>query len=184
MTELALNILDIANNSTRANAKIITIEIFADSVDDILKISIIDNGCGMSEELLNKVSDPFSTTRTTRKVGMGIPLFKMAAQMAGGEFSISSKLGEGTQVTASFTISHIDRAPLGDIAGTMAVLIGGAPQSDFVLRYNVDGNGYEFTTQEVKNALEIDELTDSYIITYIQEMIKENLDNVNGGITL
>ena len=111
MEELALNILDIACNSVRAKASLIRIDVAADTKKDVLQISVSDDGKGMSEEFLKTVTDPFATTRTTRKVGMGIPLFKMAAESADGAFAITSKVGVGTTTKASFALSHIDRMP-------------------------------------------------------------------------
>lgn len=184
MTELALNILDIANNSTRADASVVTVRIAADTARDKLRIEIEDDGRGMDEALLQSVSDPFATTRTTRKVGMGVPLFKMAAELAGGGFAITSALGKGTKVRAEFQIGHIDRAPLGDVAGTVATLIGGAANTDFALDYTVDGRQYLFSTREVKQALGENDLTDPFITGYIADMIRENIEKVNGGIQL
>ena len=100
-----------------------TINVTADTDADRLTIQIGDNGCGMSEEQLSHVTDPFYTTRTTRKVGLGVPFFKMAAESAGGSFSIHSQIGKGTEVTAEFGLSHIDRMPLGDINSTIHNLI-------------------------------------------------------------
>ena len=122
MKELSLHILDIVKNSVKAKADLIEIKIDEDRAGNRLVIEIIDDGCGMSEEFLKRVRDPFTTTRTTRKVGMGIPLFEMAAVMAGGSFDISSKVGEGTKVAAVFAYDSIDRAPLGDMVGTMQTI--------------------------------------------------------------
>ena len=119
MRELSLNILDIVENSVRAGATLIKVSVIAK--DGFLTIEIADDGKGMSEEFLRSVTDPFTTTRTTRKVGMGIPLFKMAAETANGSFDIKSKLGAGTTVTAKFEIDNVDRAPLGNLAETAAV---------------------------------------------------------------
>ena len=107
MRELSLKVLDIAQNSITANASLITVEVIEDTVLHTLSIDIIDNGKGMSEEQLLSVRDPFFTTRTTRKVGMGIPLFKLAAEQTGGRFSINSALGKGTVVLAlRHTVTH------------------------------------------------------------------------------
>ncbi len=181
MTELALNILDVANNSTRAKAALVKISILADTLKDSLDIVIADDGCGMSEELLSRVTDPFATTRTTRKVGMGIPLFKMETELAGGTFSIESKAGFGTTVKASFVLTHIDRPPLGDVASTITILIGGAPKTDFILDYTYNGENYIFDTRQVKEAIGENDLSDIEILNYLKEMINENLQTVNGG---
>lgn len=184
MTELALHILDIANNSTRAKATEIKISVVADSREDLLTISVADNGCGMSEELLARVTDPFATTRTTRKVGLGIPLFKQAAESTGGALTITSKVGVGTTTTATFTLSHIDRVPMGDLTATMTTLIGGAPETDFVLHYEVDGRAYEFDTSPVREIMEGIPLSEPEVLGYIGEMIAENIENINGGIII
>ena len=122
MNELSLHILDIVQNSLKANAKLIEITINENSKDDSYTIIISDNGHGMDEKTLTQVSDPFYTTRTTRKVGMGTSLFKMAAELCDGTFHIQSTVGVGTKVTASFVKSHVNRAPLGAIEDTITIL--------------------------------------------------------------
>lgn len=181
MDELALNILDVANNSVSAKATLIEIAIIADRSLDRLTITIADNGVGMDAEFAKKVTDPFTTSRKTRKVGLGIPLFKMAAENTGGSFSVESEKGKGTKVTAVFVLSSIDRAPLGDIASTMTALIGGAPDIDFTLLYSVDGEEYLFDTREVKEVLDGIPIDEMEIIAYIKGQIKENCENINGG---
>ena len=184
MEELALNILDIACNSARANASLITIEITASSKTDSLEIIVSDNGKGMDEEFLKTVADPFSTTRKTRKVGMGIPLFKMAAESAGGEFSIESAVGVGTRTRATFGLSHIDRMPLGDVASSITALIGQATDSDIVLKYRVNEEEYVFDTREVKDILQGVDINSAEIIVYLKEMIDENIAKINGGLII
>lgn len=178
MTELSLNILDIANNSTRAKAKNITISVQISTIKDDITIKIIDDGCGMSEEFVAKINDPFTTTRTTRKVGMGIPLYKMIANQCGGDVEIVSTLGVGTTVTANFMVSSVDRPPLGDLGATFATLVGGAPEIDFKLIYSYDDENYTITTQEIKSALGEEDLSDVVILNYLQEMINENLQTI------
>ena len=136
MKELSLNILDIAKNSTVAGATrvIITLEL---SPSGMLTLSIADNGCGMSEETLRGVTDPFYTTRKTRKVGMGLPLLKMAAEQTGGYLRITSSTREGesgTELCAVFDTNSIDCMPLGDIISTLCILIAGDPDIDFVFK--------------------------------------------------
>ncbi len=184
MTELALHILDIAKNSTRAKAKRVQIEVIASTLADKLTLSVSDDGCGMDEELLKSVTDPFSTTRKTRKVGLGIPLFKQAAEQSGGELIIESQKGVGTKTTATFTLSDIDRVPLGDIAATISTLIGGSPETDFTLYYSVDEKSYEFDTALVREVMEGVPLSEPEVLGYIEEMIAENIENINGGIIL
>lgn len=184
MTELALHILDIANNSTRAEAKNVFITVIADTAADKLTITVADDGKGMSGELLSRVTDPFATTRTTRKVGLGIPLFKQAAEVTGGTLSIESTLGKGTATTATFGLSHIDRMPMGDLASTITTLIGGSPQTDFHLVYEVDGREYRFSTAEVREIMDGVPLDMPEVLGYIKEMLDENIENINGGIIL
>ena len=182
MRELSLNILDIAQNSIKAQATLIEIEITLQSKE--LKITIKDNGSGMSEEFLAKVTDPFTTTRTTRKVGMGIPLFKEGAEASGGKFTITSKLGEGTKVSATYDIDNIDRMPLGSIEETIATLIHANPNIDYLFNYTVNGEAFRFCTKEVKEIMQ-EVAIDSYeVLDFIKEHIKENVKIINGGLII
>lgn len=178
MRELALNILDIAENSVKAGATLIRVTVRAE--DGMLTIEIADDGCGMDAEFLKRVTDPFTTTRTTRKVGMGIPLFKMAAEMAGGEFSIRSEKGVGTTVRAMFVLGHIDRAPLGDLADTVVTLIGGECSSEFVFDVSVDGKGFEFDTRELKAQLDGVPVSEPDVLVFVRDMINENMKDIGG----
>ncbi len=180
MREIALNILDIAENSVKAKASLIEITVTA--ADNILTVTITDNGKGMSKDFLEKVTDPFTTTRTTRKVGMGIPLFKDAAEMTGGSFEIESELGRGTRVTARFVIDSIDRAPLGDISDTAVTLLG--PDIDFVWVYTVNGRSFTFDTREIKAELGDIPIDSPEIISFLRNLLKENIDSINGGTVL
>lgn len=178
MRELALNILDIAENSVKAGATLIRVTVRAE--DGMLTIEIADDGCGMDAEFLKRVTDPFTTTRTTRKVGMGIPLFKMAAEMAGGEFSIRSEKDVGTTVRATFVLGHIDRAPLGDLADTVVTLIGGECGSEFVFDVSVDGKGFEFDTRELKAQLDGVPVSEPDVLVFVRDMINENMKDIGG----
>ncbi len=184
MTELALHILDIAKNSTRALAKTVSISVVADTKENRLTISVADDGKGMSKELLNSVIDPFATTRKTRKVGLGIPLFRQAALLTDGRFNIESEEGVGTKTTAIFTLDHIDRVPMGDLPGTMSVLIGGDPEIDFTLHYAIDGREYDFDTRPIREIMEGIPLNEPEVLGYIEEMLAENLENINGGLII
>ena len=132
MRELSLNVMDIAQNSISAGASLITIAVEEDAGADTLSISISDNGRGMTPEQVEHVTDPFFTTRTTRSVGLGVPLFKMEAEMTGGSFSIQSTVGVGTTTAAVFKPSSVDMIPLGDINGTVNMLVMMNPQLDFL----------------------------------------------------
>ncbi len=176
MRELSLNILDVAQNSITAGASLITIEVNENTVDNTLLIGIYDNGKGMSEEQVRSVIDPFFTTRTTRKVGMGIPLFKMAAEQTGGSLEIKSKLGIGTEVRANFKTNSVDFTPLGDVASTIQMLITMNTDRDFVYKYIVDGKEFVADTREIKGILG-DVPLDTYEVSqWLIEFIKENTE--------
>ena len=153
MKELSLNILDIAKNSVKAGASLIRISI--DEQDGWRTLTIEDNGCGMSPDFLARVTDPFTTTRTTRPVGMGLPLLKLAAEQTGGELRITSTQGEhhGTSVCATFRIDHLDCVPVGDYAGTMVALIQGSPDIDFEFRFRRESGEIELSTAEMREIL-------------------------------
>ncbi len=181
MTELSLNVLDIANNSIRANASLIEITVRINSLTDTLTIRIADNGCGMSKEQLDKVEDPFYTTRTTRSVGLGIPFFKQEALDTGGSFNMESTEGKGTTVTATFGLSHIDRMPLGDINSTIYTLIIANTQIDFMYTYGLDGKEFTLDTRELRQILGDIPFHTPQVAGYIKEYLKENQEDVDGG---
>lgn len=178
MRELALNILDIAENSVKAGASLVTV--LVEARGDVLTIEIADDGCGMDEEFLKRVTDPFTTTRTTRKVGLGIPLFKMSAEMAGGTFSVRSRKGEGTVVRATFGLGHIDRAPLGDLADTVVTLIGGGTETDFAFTVRVEDKEFTFDTRELRAELDGVPVGEPEVLVFVRDMIKENLTDIGG----
>lgn len=179
MTELSLNVLDIAQNSIKADAKLIKISVFINTPDDLMRITISDNGCGMSDEHVKKVIDPFYTTRTTRKVGLGVSFFKMAAEMTGGNFEINSTLGKGTDVVAEFVISSIDRMPLGDMCSTIQTLIVYNTDIDFIYTYKVDEREFTLASSEMKDILDGVPLNTPEVVEYIQEFLRENTELVN-----
>jgi anti-sigma regulatory factor (Ser/Thr protein kinase) len=182
MFELALHILDLVQNSVAAGATLVTITVHLDTGSDTLTIVISDDGCGMDEELLRRVESPFATTRTTRKVGLGIPMFKQCAQMCGGTFQIQSTRGVGTVLTATFQASHVDLPPLGDLTGTMLSLVVGSPEKpDFVLRYSADGRLFEFDTRPIREALGGMPLSGSEILSWITEYLAEGIAQVQGA---
>lgn len=176
MRELSLNILDIAQNSVSAGASLITLAI--DEQGDRMTVSIEDNGCGMSEEQLARVRDPFFTTRTTRKVGMGIPLFRMVAEMTGGSLEISSEQGKGTKVTAVFCTDHIDCLPLGDITGTVTALVSLNEHIDFVYRHTVGGKLFEMDTRQLREVLGDVPFSEPDVLLWMTEYIQENLQDI------
>ncbi len=181
MKELSLNILDITYNSIKAKAETIEITVLESVSKNTVEIEIKDNGCGMSEEFLQKVTDPFVTTRTTRKVGLGIPLFKQSAEDTDGSFSIRSKVGEGTVVQASFRLDHLDRAPIGDMSGTMTSLIQANDQIRFIYRHATDNGTFVLDTDEFHAQLGDVPLSEPAVLNWIGEYINENLDAIQGG---
>ena len=183
MKELSLNVLDIAMNSVKAKATLICIYITED--EELLKMEIIDNGCGMTAEFLRGVIDPFCTTRTTRKVGLGIPLLKLAAEQTGGEVVITSKheseypKDHGTRVTATFYKKHIDFTPMGDIISTVTTLIQGSPDIDFDFRHRSNTFDVTLDTREVRGVLgpEIP-LSEPEILLWIADNLSEQYKNI------
>ena len=180
LPEISLNILDITENSVKAKATKIVIDVFADFKKDTLTVNIIDNGCGMTEEQLKNVTNPFFTTRKTRKVGLGIPFFQMAATSTGGRFNIESEKGVGTKVQAIFGLSHIDRMPMGDLPLTMWQLITQHEEINFVFNYKVDDKGFTLDTNEFKEVLGNISFLEPEVSAYIKEYLKENIIDTNG----
>lgn len=174
MQELSLNVLDIAQNSIRAGADLITIRVEERTADHFMVISVSDNGCGMSEEQVARVKDPFFTTRTTRKVGLGVPLFRMSAESTGGSFDIESELGVGTTTTARYFTDHLDMLPLGDMTATMTSLISVNPDLDFVYVRSVDDQSFTLDTRELRAVLEGVPLNTPDVLIFIRDMIDEN----------
>lgn len=175
MRELSLHLLDIAENSIAAEAKTIEIAIREDNRNDRLHLSVRDDGKGMDKEMAAQVTDPFVTTRTTRKVGLGIPLLKAAAEACDGYLAIQSEPGAGTRLDVEFQNSHIDRMPLGDIASTVLHLIIANPQLHVIFRYQADGSEYIFDDSAVKRELAGIPLSDPLVITYLRDEIETGL---------
>ena len=178
MKELSLHILDIAKNSVKAKASVIEIVISEKEEENLLTIEIKDNGCGMNKEFLETVRDPFSTTRTTRKVGMGIPLFEAAAVQCGGYVDIKSEEGVGTEFKVVFEYNHIDRAPIGDMPGTMQVLISGSPEIDFIYRHEKNKKTFTMDTRELRQVLGEVPLDTPDVLAWIDGFIQEGLSEL------
>lgn len=181
MKELSLHILDIVQNSISAQANNIEININEDVPENKYIIEIRDDGVGMDEEMLKNVTDPFFTTRTTRKVGVGLSLFQQNAEQTGGSMTLESKPGEGTTVKAIFGYNHIDRLPLGDMAGTMTLLIGANPKIRFVYNHITPLSEFEFDTNEVKEELGKVPINHPDILKALKELIEENLEMIEAA---
>ncbi len=179
MKELSLNILDIAQNSFAAGASLT--EILITEAGNRFTIRVKDNGCGMSEETLNKVSNPFYTTRTTRKVGLGIPLFRLAAEQTGGYIEIqSSQKAEdhGTVITGVFFKDHIDFTPLGDIASTVCLLAQGCGEGDMVFRHRTENGEVELDTGALREVLQGLPLSNPDVQLWIKDYVKQQYENI------
>lgn len=178
MQELSLHILDIVENSIIAGAKNIEIKIQEDLNKDQLSIEIKDNGKGMDKEVVEKVLDPFFTTRTTRKVGLGLSLFAEAARKSNGNFSINSTKGEGTTIQATFQHSNIDRQPLGNIVDTMMTLMIGNPDINFSYYHKKDSLDFSLNTLDIRNTLDGVPLDNPEVVRFIRGILKEGLEEI------
>ena len=175
MRELSLHLLDIAENSISAKAKNITIEVSEDLRSDLLKLSVQDDGCGMSPEMAASVIDPFVTTRTTRKVGLGIPLLKEAAEACNGFLKLESILGEGTKIFVQFQHSHIDRMPLGDLVTTLLHLVVANPSVHWIFRDQYNDQEFIFDDEPVKAELQGVPLSEPSILSCLREMLQSGI---------
>lgn len=182
MVDLSLHLMDIIQNSVVVGSTFVEVGILAETKTNLLTLYVRDDGWGMSEETVRKVTDPFYTTRSTRKAGLGIPLFQSAAEMAGGMLSIESEINAGTTVTATFQIDHIDRKPLGDIGDTITMSILGHPELEYHLILKGDGKEFLFRTEEIRDVLAGVPLDDREILRYLKEMINEQIALIFGGI--
>lgn len=180
MKELSLNILDIAQNSITAGATSIALTV-ASQVDDLLSITIEDNGSGMSPDLLAQVTDPFTTTRTTRDVGMGLPLLREVAEQAGGALEIESTLGVGTKVVATFYANNIDCPPLGDMGGTVSALVQSTPTLRFIYTRNTPKGAFILDTNELREQLGEDvSLDEPAVVLWVRDFVREQEQELGG----
>lgn len=178
MQELSMNILDIAENSVSAGASLIEITLSQNTARHLQKLTIRDNGKGMPPEMVQKVTDPFTTSRTTRKVGLGLPFLKMAAEQTGGAMSIESTPGVGTTVTASFTLGHIDLMPLGDIGGSISVLCQANPNLDVVFAFSQNSAHFTFDTREARAILGDVPLNEPAVAVFIKDHVNEGVQAI------
>jgi anti-sigma regulatory factor (Ser/Thr protein kinase) len=180
MREISLHIMDIVQNSISAKASFIEIEINENISKDILKVIIKDNGCGMDEEVLKKVKDPFTTSRKTRKVGLGISLFEAACVRCGGNLNINSKIGVGTEVLGIMKYSHIDRAPIGRMSDTITTVLL-EPNIEILYIHKVNSKEFIFDTREIRK-IAGDNLNQLEILQWIKEYIEENLKEIGSSV--
>ena len=181
MKELSLHVYDLMENSTAANAKDVFLTIRDSLKDNVFHFTIQDNGKGMSPEFLARVTDPYTTSRTTRKVGLGLPLIKMNTENCGGGMKIESEVGKGTTLQFWFLHDHWDRPPMGDLTGTLVMLVSQHEDIHFVIRYITDNDEFVFDTEEVREALGGMSMNNLEIIGMLKEMISENLKEIGAN---
>jgi len=178
MLELALHILDIAENSTRAGARHVHIHLNEDPEHDLLTLEITDDGVGMDKDTLAKALDPFYTTKKVRRVGLGLPMLAQAAEITGGKLILTSEPGQGTQLKVTFGLRHLDRQPLGDAAGVMVTLVAGNPDIDFTYSHERQDKIYLFSTEEIKTEIEDIPINHVEVLKYIRTHIGEGLKEI------
>lgn len=179
MQEISLNIMDIVQNSINAKANRIIISIVINTNEDFLSVRIEDNGKGMSSNQLKRIHDPFYSTRTSRKIGLGIPFLKHASESTGGSFSVDSVLNQGTIISAKFVFSHINRMPLGNIVSTIHLLITMNPNINFIYRYKLNNKEFFLDTNDLHDILGDIPFSVAKISKFIKEYLKEQHDNIN-----
>ena len=175
MRELSLHALDIVQNSIAAGATRIVVGLEADKERDTLTMRIRDDGRGMDPEFAASISDPFVTTRTTRKVGLGIPMLRAAARMCNGDVTVDSKPGAGTVVQAMFELGHVDRQPVGDILSTMITLIAANPEISFRYEHQLNGSQFVLDTDEVKAELQDVPINDPGVVSWLREFMAQGI---------
>jgi hypothetical protein len=175
MQDLSLHILDIVENAIASKASHVAIRITEDPEQNQMVVEIEDNGEGIPPQLLEKVVDPFFTTRSTRKIGLGLSLLQQAAQACEGELQVQSLQGKGTLVRASFRYNHIDRKPLGDMASTMVTLMAGNPQMDFHYAHRKGGRTFVLDTLELKRELDDVPIHHPKVVQFVREEIHKGL---------
>jgi hypothetical protein len=175
LRELSLHLIDVAENGIAAGADLITIKVSEREKDNLMEITIADNGRGIPSDLLEKVADPFFTTKTTRRIGLGLSLFKEASARCEGEFHITSEEGKGAEVSASFRLDHIDLAPAGDIAGSISCLIMGNPGVDFLYVHEINGDSFSIDTRDIRKEL-------GGVPINTPEIIRWIINTINGSL--
>lgn len=179
MKEISMHILDIVMNSVKAKATLIELYIEDSIKYNWIKIKIKDNGIGMSSEMTKLVTDPFFTTRTTRKVGLGIPMLKEACERCNGFFNIASKIGDGTVIECCFERNNIDRAPLGNIGDTIMAIINALDNCELLYKYATDQKTFVLNTAEIKEVLDGGNIKDNEVMVWIKEYVNENIESIS-----
>ena len=178
MKELAMHVYDLMENSTAANSSLVKLTIRDSIKDNIYHFTIEDNGKGMSPELLARVTDPYTTSRTTRKVGLGLPLIKMNTENCGGGMTIESTVGKGTTLKFWFQHDHWDRPPMGDLSGTIVMLCAAHQDIHIIYTHITDYGEFVFDTDEIHEALDGMDMNDVKVYTWLKDMVQENLEEI------
>jgi anti-sigma regulatory factor (Ser/Thr protein kinase) len=181
MKDMALHILDILQNSVTAASTLIKLDITEVPDKDKYLVTFTDNGKGMDAEMVKHVTDPFFTTRTTRKVGLGLSLLKLNAERTGGNMKIHSNKGTGTEVKVEFSYHHIDRIPTGDIAGVLALTVSSYPEIDFIYTHITPEGTFVFDTREIKETLGEVPVSNPQVIEFMKDLIRENLEEIKAS---
>lgn len=174
-----MHVYDLMENSTAANSTEVQLTIKDSLKDNIYAFTIVDNGKGMTPEFMAKVTDPYTTSRTTRKVGLGLPLIKMNTENCGGGMKLQSEVGKGTRLDFWFQHNHWDRPPMGDIAGTIVMLCAAHQDIHIVYRHITDDGEFVFDTNEIKEALDGMDMNDVKVFNWLKEMVQENLEEIH-----
>jgi anti-sigma regulatory factor (Ser/Thr protein kinase) len=178
LKEIALHILDVAENCIAAEANHVVISVIQERKTESLRLEIEDNGKGMSKAQLSLVSNPFHTTRSTRRVGLGIPLIKQHAELTGGKLEIISKQGKGTLVKTGFRLNHPDRQPLGDLEGCWILLAGSNSAIEWELKCSTDEGEFAVSSSEIRSTLEVEEIRGNELTGLLKRMIRNNMESI------
>ena len=178
MKELSMHVYDLMENSTAANATEVRLTVRDSKKDTVYAVTIEDNGKGMSPELMAKVTDPYTTSRTTRKVGLGLPLIKMNTEHCGGGMKLQSELGKGTRLDFWFQLDNIDRPPMGDLSGTIVMLCAAHQDIHIIYTHTTDSGEFTFDTEEIQEALDGMDMNDVKVFKWLKEMVQENLEEI------
>ncbi len=179
MKELAMHVYDLMENSTAANSTEVKLTIRDSLKDNIYAFTIEDNGKGMTPEFMAKVTDPYTTSRTTRKVGLGLPLIKMNTENCGGGMKLQSEVGKGTRLDFWFQHNHWDRPPMGDIAGTIVMLCAAHEDIHIIYKHITDEGEFVFDTDEIHEALDGMSMNDVKVMGWLKDMVQENLEAIH-----
>ncbi|ACB83696.1 ATP-binding protein [Natranaerobius thermophilus] len=182
MKELSLHLLDLIQNAIEASATKIQVDFYLSYQDDVMTLKVIDNGRGMDDKFKQQATDPFKTSRKTRKVGLGLSLLQMKAEQCDGDINISSSpWGQGTQVNARFKYSHWDRPPLGKLSNTFISILQGNPDLKLYFSYQVENKLFKFSTEEIKEIVHQNAFRDLEVLMWVKQYLEENITSLNGG---